>query len=256
MFGHEEILEKLTERRCSCTCISPTAEILVISEKDFQKRIANPETWKYLNDTHSIKIDWEKYRMSRLMKIEEYKDSVAFTPSDVLKPRTQRSASPTSHEAYTFHEIPAARTSTPSQESQLLNFHKEMIRLKRSIHSKRDDSLNETRSANKHYPFRDSYGASSISRSITPGPNVMMLETRTPNYENFLPLFTTEVSPEDSAILSKLNKSRKSPIGYFNRYKEESTQANSKSRESPVSFQHSYTPTKLKPSKLIRKKFV
>jgi hypothetical protein len=256
MFGHEEILEKLTERRCSCTCISPTAELLVISEKDFQKRILNPETFKYIQDSHSVKSGWEKQRVDKLMKIEEYKNSVTFTPLDLLKPKTQRSASPTIHEANIFNDLPHPRTCTASLEAQQLHFHKEMLRFKRRSNTKHNESFTETRSASKQYSFGDLYIVPPISRSMTPGPNNLIQESRSIKYESFFPLFKTEITPEEPQAISKLNKAHKSPISIFSRSREVSMKSHSISRESPIMFGHSYTPRKLKPSRTLRKKFV
>lgn len=259
MFGYEEILEKLTERRSSCVCISPTAELYVISEKDFQKRIPNPETWKYLNDTHNLKTDWEKNRMNKLLKVEEYKNKMAFTPSKTMKPKPTSSISPKNRDTKTPRDISASRSALSSRESRQISFYNEVVRIRRNTQTKNLDILSETQGSSRLFKHSKSiFSNTGLMRSLTPGTDPKILESKIPPLDNHLNLFRTEISTEEPIHLSKIKKQRRYLPSYIPKFKDgEMLQIRSASRDSPIFMPlSSYTPTKLKPSRNLKRKLV
>lgn len=54
MFGFEEIIQGKDLRDHTCTCTTNNGELLIISEKDFNKKVVHPETLKYLEESSQI----------------------------------------------------------------------------------------------------------------------------------------------------------------------------------------------------------
>ncbi|CAG9326994.1 unnamed protein product [Blepharisma stoltei] len=89
MFGFEEILQHKNTREYTCTCISNDGELFVISEKDFSKRVAHPETMKYLEESNEIFKTWADRRIDELHDLEGFKDGMAFTPNNKIRPDSE-----------------------------------------------------------------------------------------------------------------------------------------------------------------------
>ncbi|CAG9311004.1 unnamed protein product [Blepharisma stoltei] len=85
MFGYEEIWNKKNSRQFTCACVSNSAEIFAISEKEFLKRIMHPESIKVLDEHNKILNNWIEKRTENLQDMENYKDNIAFTPAHKLK---------------------------------------------------------------------------------------------------------------------------------------------------------------------------
>lgn len=85
IFGYDEIYTNKSVREFSCTCNSPNGEILAITDKNFAKKIVQPETLKLIEDSCRSSQKWMSSRLENLKFIEQLKDSLSFTPFSKIK---------------------------------------------------------------------------------------------------------------------------------------------------------------------------
>jgi CRP-like cAMP-binding protein len=199
MFGHDEILDKNPVRINNCSCTSFEAELYVISDKDFLKRIPDPVTWEYINSTYSLQNDWKQKRMNNLKEIEEYKHSVTFTPNHVIQ--TLRSVSP-----------------TPRKEDPLQSIPKEAIKLHRNpqvpgVYHPSESFRRTIRSYTKAYnrELHKRNGEQYI-KSLTPVPQMYENESRAATFQA---VFPTELRPGDLYLNNRIRKERRPPPNFL-----------------------------------------
>lgn len=84
-FGFTEIQENLPAREFTCTCQSKTGELLVISDKNFVKKINHPETLRIIEEGCSMFKQWLSPRIELLKEVEKIKDKLSFTPLSKIK---------------------------------------------------------------------------------------------------------------------------------------------------------------------------
>ena len=85
IFGYNEILENLPGREFTCMCLSNSGELLVITDKNFAKKVAHPETLKIIEQSCFKFKEWLSPRMESLRKVEKLKDQMSFTPLSKIK---------------------------------------------------------------------------------------------------------------------------------------------------------------------------
>ena len=85
IFGYSELKENLQFRQFTCICHSTIGELLVISDKNFAKKVIHPETLKFIEDRSEKLRPWMKDRVDQLRNTEIYKDSISFTPVNRIK---------------------------------------------------------------------------------------------------------------------------------------------------------------------------
>ncbi|OMJ96280.1 hypothetical protein SteCoe_4 [Stentor coeruleus] len=80
IFGYDEIYANKFVREFTCTCNSSNGEILAITDKNFAKKIAQPETLKFIEDNCASFRKWMSSRLENLKTTERFKDNLSFTP--------------------------------------------------------------------------------------------------------------------------------------------------------------------------------
>lgn len=94
IFGYDEIMQELDTRQFTCTCLSNTGELLVISDKNLAKKIVRPETLKYIEDSYTGLKHWVNNRVDTLRQTEVVKDSIIYTPFNKIKVPRPQAATP------------------------------------------------------------------------------------------------------------------------------------------------------------------
>lgn len=79
IFGYNEIYENKKGRDFTCTCYSTYGELLVISDKNFAKKVSHPETLKFIEDQCERLKPLVNKRISNLKETEKVKDLMSFT---------------------------------------------------------------------------------------------------------------------------------------------------------------------------------
>ena len=79
IFGYNEIYENKKGRDFTCTCYSTYGELLVISDKNFAKKVSHPETLKFIEDQCEKLKPLVNKRISNLKETEKVKDLMSFT---------------------------------------------------------------------------------------------------------------------------------------------------------------------------------
>ena len=85
IFGYSELKESLANRQFTCICNSTCGELLVISDKNFAKKVVHTETLRFIEDRSEKLKPWIKNRVEELRNTERYKDSVSFTSLNRIK---------------------------------------------------------------------------------------------------------------------------------------------------------------------------
>lgn len=85
IFGYSELKENLQNRQFTCMCNSTFGELLVISDKNFAKKVIHPETLKFIEDRSEKLRPWIKDRVEQLRNTEIFKDSISFTPLNRIR---------------------------------------------------------------------------------------------------------------------------------------------------------------------------
>lgn len=94
IFGYDEIMQELSSRQFTCTCLSNTGELLVISDKNLAKKIVRPETLKHIEDSYLGLKHWVSNRVEVLRQTEAVKDSISYTPFSKIKVTRPQAATP------------------------------------------------------------------------------------------------------------------------------------------------------------------
>lgn len=94
IFGYDEIFNNMPTREFTCTCLSKQGELLIISDKNFAKKVVHPETIKYIEDTCNTSKGWTSYRVETLRSIEKVKDSIIHTPYSKLRTYRPKAETP------------------------------------------------------------------------------------------------------------------------------------------------------------------
>lgn len=111
IFGYNEIMDGLGVREFTCTCLSPTGELLVISDKNFAKKIVRPETIKFIEDSCNGLKGWIRNRVETLRETELVKDTLSFTPFNKIKVKRVQAATPEVR-------LPVLHSPAPYRETQ------------------------------------------------------------------------------------------------------------------------------------------
>ena len=93
-FGHNEFINKSEKRELSVICNSNYAVLYEISEKEFFKRFAHPETMRLFEEQNKIFQIWTSRRLVNLKSTENYKVNITHSPNK-------------SSNAYKRHKTPA-----------------------------------------------------------------------------------------------------------------------------------------------------
>ena len=113
LFGIEEILDKSPVRYFTCTCMSQTGKLLVISEKNFFKKITHPESIKFYEEQHKTFKSWVDPRLDKLRELELFKDDTSFTPFQKLKVVSRIGTSSVGERLRSFNEVNEDNTPLP-----------------------------------------------------------------------------------------------------------------------------------------------
>lgn len=105
VFGLEEILDKVPTRIFTCSCLSQTGKLLVISEKNFFKKITHPESVKFYEEQWKTFKQWVEPRLDKLKKLEVFKDDTSFTPYQKLKTDARASTTMVGERLRNFSEV-------------------------------------------------------------------------------------------------------------------------------------------------------
>lgn len=128
IFGYSEIKENLVSRQFTCICNSTHGELLVISDKNFAKKVIHTETLKFIEDRSEKLKPWIKNRVEELRSTERYKDSLSFTPLNRIK--INRSGRESVDHKITSNFLPfRIKNSPPNPIERFIN------------HSQRDSSM-------------------------------------------------------------------------------------------------------------------
>ena len=90
VFGYNEIYENKEAREFTCTCNSSSGQLILISDKNFSKKVSHPDTLKFIEEKCISFREWANIRLNTLKKTENFKDSVSFTPFSKIKAIPQR----------------------------------------------------------------------------------------------------------------------------------------------------------------------
>jgi CRP-like cAMP-binding protein len=113
LFGIEELLDKSPSRWFSCTCLSQTGKLFVISEKNFFKKITHPESIKFYEEQWKTFKAWVDPRLEQLKELEVFKDGTSFTPVQKLKVVNRASTSNVGERLRNFSEVSDENTPLP-----------------------------------------------------------------------------------------------------------------------------------------------
>jgi CRP-like cAMP-binding protein len=80
IFGHNEFISKTEKREFSASCNSNHGVLYVISEKEFFKKFAHPETMKIFEEQNKIFQMWTSRRLVNLKTTESYKVGITHSP--------------------------------------------------------------------------------------------------------------------------------------------------------------------------------
>jgi CRP-like cAMP-binding protein len=94
IFGYDEIFNTLPGREFTCTCLTKQGELLIISDKNFAKKVVHPETLKFIEDACKTFKGWTSSRIETLKSVERVKDSVTYTPYAKLQSFRKKSDTP------------------------------------------------------------------------------------------------------------------------------------------------------------------
>lgn len=89
IFGYDEIYSNKLAREFTCTCNSFNGELLSITDKNFAKKIAQPETLKFIEDNCISFRKWMSSRLENLKTTEWFKDNLSFTPFSKIQISTR-----------------------------------------------------------------------------------------------------------------------------------------------------------------------
>lgn len=104
MFGFEEIFDKLPQRLFTCTCISQTGKLFYISEKNFTKKVAHPESLKIIDEQCKTFRNWIYPRLEELKNLELFKDDNSYTPYQKIKLTPRSSTTNSAHRPLNYTE--------------------------------------------------------------------------------------------------------------------------------------------------------
>lgn len=242
MLGHDEILDKSSVRISTCSCISFNAELYSISDKDFLKRIPDPGTWEYINNTYSLQNDWKKKRLSNLREIEEYKHSMTFTPFHVIQTLRNSSQSPNKDEQSTVNKD----TVKLHRNVQTTGIYRPSDTFRKSIRS-------YTNAYNRELQQRN---GRQIVKSCTPGPQIYQRSEQDSKLGIYPTVFTTELRPEDFYLTQRIRKERRPPPNFLPavRHSEDMLVNRSGSHSPRLPNLSKFKPHRLKPTRQLTRR--
>lgn len=96
IFGYNEVFQNKVPREFTCTCMTQSGELFIITEKEFAKRLSHPETIRVLEEQGRIFQKWTKSRLQSLKFLESYKTKLSYTPKNKIKKSVKRLITPIS----------------------------------------------------------------------------------------------------------------------------------------------------------------